>query len=73
MENSDNQNFITCAICDDEVTIIPNGIMRFCKCSSLGVGCTTEYTIYLRTSGYNEWFESKKDIIMQLRSLRQPQ
>lgn len=74
MSNSDNQNFVTCAICDDKIAIVPNGIIVFCKCMSLGVDCTTEYTIYSRTipkehPGYNEWFESKKDVILNLRSL----
>lgn len=52
----------TCAICDTEILIIPDSVMKFCKCKCLGVDCCKEYTNYSGTirPNYAEWYEQHK-------------
>lgn len=64
--------FVTCAVCDSEMQLIPDGIYRLCPCSPLGVDCTKEYTEYRGTipkehPGYDEWYLGKKEVIERLR------
>ena len=66
-------NIVTCAICDDTIPVITDGKLRYCRCHSLGIDCTKEYCRYLGTipkehTGYNEWFESKKEHILKARA-----
>lgn len=37
----------TCFFCNDKVSHIPDGVLRWCKCNRLGVDCKKEYTRYL--------------------------
>lgn len=39
---------VTCAICEHTITLIPDGVIRHCKCK-LGVDHTKEYTRYIGT------------------------
>ncbi len=67
-------SFVTCAICDHPVKLVPDGILVFCPCNCLGVDCTPEYTRYIRTipkeaPSYQEWLLQNHDTIEKLRAI----
>lgn len=67
-------NIVTCPICFHEITMIPDGNLRYCYCGCLGVDCTGEYVRYIGTipkehENYNNWLNTNKDTIEKCRCL----
>ncbi len=67
-------NYATCPICDEKMTLIEDGILRYCKCRCLGIDSTPEYTRYLGTipvesPSYMEYKEKKKDVLDKMREI----
>jgi len=63
---------VTCPICDDKVILIPDGVLRYCKCGSMGVDHTKEYTRYLGSKckedpEFTDWFKKHESTIKLLK------
>ena len=63
---------VTCPICEQKISLIPDGILRYCPCHCLGVDHTKEYTRYLGTipiedERYAEFEEKHRATLKQIR------
>ncbi len=63
---------VTCAICETSVILIPDGVVRYCKCKFLGVDHTNEYTMYIGTvpkedPGFEKWWQDKSELCLKYR------
>jgi hypothetical protein len=72
------KKFVTCAICNNTIELIPDGKLRYCPSKCLGIDHTKEYTRYLNTipiesDNYEEWVSKNRDIINKARLLVQTQ
>lgn len=64
--------YFTCPICDDKMERVTDAVIRWCKCSCLGVDSTPEYARFLgavpkEAANFEEWYLQCKDVVEELR------
>jgi len=69
-------NTVTCPICEHQIELVPDGILKYCVCQCLGVDCTKEYTRYLgvlplEDPNYSQLEEKKQETIKALKDIFQ--
>ena len=67
-------NEVTCPVCFHKISLIPDGVLRYCPCRCLGIDHTKEYTRYIGSipvedTGYAEFEEKKGEILNKMREI----
>lgn len=67
---------VTCAICETQIDLIPDGKLRYCQCKALGIDHTKEYTRYLGTipkedPDFEEWWRRHHKSCLRYREIWQ--
>lgn len=58
----------TCVFCDTKIDIIPDKVLRWCKCGILGVDCSPEYTRYLGSKPIEQLKQEDLEYVNKLKS-----